>query len=130
MPPLLKHLFSSISWQLCIISSPKWCLHICFHCQNMLAYEYVYMCMQIRTAIIEKHNFFNIWKTMHDNIMKMVSTHMIPWSRIIILSLKMFFQYELCAVSDEYGCLRKGNKSVFCNRLGVVQIDPSCCSQE
>ena len=35
----------------------------------------MHMCMQIRTAIIEKPNFFNIWKTVHDNIMKMVSTH-------------------------------------------------------
>ena len=39
------------------------------------------------------------------------------------------FQYELCAVPpsliDGYGCLRKGKKSVLCNRLGVVQIDPS-----
>ena len=39
------------------------------------------------------------------------------------------FQYELCAVPPsligEYGCLRKGNKSVLCNRLGVVQVDPS-----
>ena len=25
----------------------------------------------------------------------------------------------------EYGCLRKGNKSVLCNLLGVVQVDPS-----
>ena len=31
VPPLLKHLFSSISWQLCIISSQKLCLHECFH---------------------------------------------------------------------------------------------------
>ena len=39
------------------------------------------------------------------------------------------FQYELCAVPPsligEYGCLRNGKKSVLCNRLGVVQIDPS-----
>ena len=28
VPPLLKHLFSSISWQLSIISSQKWCLHM------------------------------------------------------------------------------------------------------
>ena len=41
----------------------------------MLYYEYAYMCMQIRTAIIEKPNFVNIWKTMHDNIMKFVSTY-------------------------------------------------------
>ena len=27
-------------------------------------------------VIIEKPNFVNIWKTMHDNIMKLVSTHM------------------------------------------------------
>ena len=26
---------------------------------------------------------------------------------------------------DEYGCLRRGNKSGLCNRLGVVQVDPS-----
>ena len=47
------------------------------------------MCMQIRTAIIEKPNFVNIWKTMHYNIMKLVSTYMFSWSRNIILSLKM-----------------------------------------
>ena len=39
------------------------------------------------------------------------------------------FPYELCAVPPSlinvYGCLRKGNKSVLCNRLGVVQVDPS-----
>ena len=29
----------------------------------MLSYEYAYMCMQIRAAIIEKPNFVNIWKT-------------------------------------------------------------------
>ena len=45
--------------------------------------------MQMRAAIIEKPNFVNIWKTMHDNIMKLVPTHMFPWSRIIIISLKM-----------------------------------------
>ena len=89
VPPLLKHLFSSIYWQLCIISSPKLRLHICAHGQKMLSYEYAYMCMQIRTAIIERPNFFNIWRTMHDNIMKMDSTHMFPWSRIIIMSLNM-----------------------------------------
>ena len=49
------------------------------------------MCMQMRAAIIEKPNFVNIWKTMHDNIMKLVSTHMFPWSRIIIISLKMLW---------------------------------------
>ena len=37
----------------------------------------------------KKPNFVNIWKPMHDNIMKLVPTHMFPWSRIIILSLKM-----------------------------------------
>ena len=89
VPPLLKHLFSSMSWQLCIISSQIFCLHICSHGQKMLSYEYAYMFMQIRTAIIEKPNFFNIWNIMHDNIMKMVSTHMFPWSRIIIKSLTM-----------------------------------------
>ncbi len=45
--------------------------------------------MQIRTAIIEKPHFFNIWKTMHDNIMKLESTYIFPWSRIIIISLKI-----------------------------------------
>ena len=87
--PLLKHLFSSISSQLRIISSPTLCIHICSHGKKMLSYEYAYMCMQIRTAIIEKPHFFNIWKTMHDNIMKMVSIHMFPRSRIIIMSLTM-----------------------------------------
>ena len=89
VPPLLKHLFYSISSQLCITSSQKLCLHIWFHGQKMLSYEYAYMCMQMRTAIIEKPNFVNIWTIMHENIMKLVSTHMFPWSRIIILSLKM-----------------------------------------
>ena len=45
------------------------------------------------------------------------------------MQLTIIFQYELCAVPPsliyEYGCLRKGNKSVLCNRLGVVQVDPS-----
>ena len=45
------------------------------------------------------------------------------------LQLTTILQYELCAVPPsliyEYGCLRKGNKSVLCNRLGVVQVDPS-----
>ena len=50
---------------------------------------HMHMCMQIRTAITEKPSFVNIWKTMHDNIMKLVSTLMFPWSRIILLSLKM-----------------------------------------
>ena len=62
VPPLRKHLFSSISFQLCITSYQKLCLHICFHGQKMLSYEYAYMCMQMRTAIIEKPNFVNIWK--------------------------------------------------------------------
>ena len=33
----------------------------------MLSYEYAYMCMQMRADIIEKPNFVNISKTMHDN---------------------------------------------------------------
>lgn len=41
------------------------------------------------------------------------------------LQLAPIFQYELCAVPpsliDEYGCLRKGNKSALANRLGVQQ---------
>ena len=45
------------------------------------------------------------------------------------LQLTTISQYELCSVPqsliDEYGCLRKCNKSVLCNRLGVVQVDPS-----
>ena len=45
------------------------------------------------------------------------------------LQLTTVFKYELCAVPrsliDEYRCLRKGNKSVHCNRLWVVQVDPS-----
>jgi len=43
------------------------------------------------------------------------------------LKLAPIFQYELCAfppsIIDEYGCLRKGNKSVLANRLGVKQLD-------
>ena len=45
------------------------------------------------------------------------------------LQLTTTFQYELCAVPpsliDEYCCLRKRNQSVLCNRIGVVQVDPS-----
>ena len=45
------------------------------------------------------------------------------------LQLTTIFQYELCAVPssliDEYDCLRMANISVLCNRLGVVQVDPS-----
>ena len=45
------------------------------------------------------------------------------------LQLTTIFQYDLCAVPPsligECGYLRKGNKSVHCNRLGVVQVDPS-----
>ena len=57
----------------------------------MLSYEYAYMCMQMRADIIEKPNFVDISKTMHDNIMKLLSTHMFPWSRINIMSLKMSY---------------------------------------
>ena len=49
-----------------------------------------------------------------------------------MLKFSVSFQYELCAVPpsfiDEYGCLLKGNKSVLCNRIGVVQVDPSSTS--
>ena len=45
------------------------------------------------------------------------------------LQLTTIFQYELRAVPpsliDDYGCLWKRNQSVLCNRLGVVQVDPS-----
>ena len=45
------------------------------------------------------------------------------------LPLTTIFQCELCAVPrsliDEYCFLRKGNQSVLCNRLSVVQVDPS-----
>ena len=44
------------------------------------------------------------------------------------LQLAPIFTYELCAVSpsiiDEYGCLRKGNKSALARRLGVKQVAP------
>ena len=49
-------------------------------CRSIICIYYnVYA--KMRTAIIEKPNFFNIWNTMHDNIMKMMSTHMFLWSR-------------------------------------------------
>jgi len=45
------------------------------------------------------------------------------------LELSAVFQHELCAVPpslvDEYGFLRKGNKSVLVNRLGVILKNPS-----
>ena len=38
------------------------------------------------------------------------------------------FGYELCAVPsslvDEYGCLRKGNKAILVQKLGVKQHQP------
>ena len=48
------------------------------------------------------------------------------------LQLTTIFQYELCSVPpsliDEYGCLRNGNKSILCNRLGVVRpFNSRCC---
>ncbi|KAG1662802.1 hypothetical protein GQR58_020746 [Nymphon striatum] len=43
--------------------------------------------------------------------------------------LTSIFQYELCEVPpsliDECGCLRKGNKAVLANRLGIEQVDAS-----
>ncbi len=43
------------------------------------------------------------------------------------LQLAPIFKYELCSVPasiiDEYGCLRKGNKSALVNRLGVQKVD-------
>ena len=42
------------------------------------------------------------------------------------LQLAPIFQYELCNIPpsliDEYGCLRKENKSIPANRLGLKQI--------
>ena len=42
------------------------------------------------------------------------------------LQLGPIFQYELCNIPpsliDEYGCLRKGNKSILANRLGLKQV--------
>ena len=42
------------------------------------------------------------------------------------LQLAPIFQYELCNIPpsliDEYGCLRKGNKFILCNRLGLKQV--------
>ena len=98
MLPLLKCLFSSISWQLCISKIVS--THM-FHGQRMLSYEYAYICMRIKTAIIEKPNFFNIWKTMHDNIMKLLSTHMFPWSRITIRSLKIILAHQFIRAERE-----------------------------
>ena len=43
-----------------------------------------------------------------------------------LLQLAPIFQYELCTIppslTDEYGCLRKRNKSIIDNRLGLKQI--------
>ena len=45
------------------------------------------------------------------------------------LQLETVFQYELCAVPSslfaEYCCLRKSNKAVLANRLGVLQRNAS-----
>ena len=42
------------------------------------------------------------------------------------LQLAPILQYELCNIPpsliDEYGCLRKGNKSILANRLGLKQV--------
>ena len=42
------------------------------------------------------------------------------------LQLAPIFQYELCNIPssliDEYGCLRKGNKAILANRLGLKQV--------
>ena len=42
------------------------------------------------------------------------------------LQLAPIYQYELCNIPpsliDEYGCLRKGNKSILANRLGLKQV--------
>ena len=44
------------------------------------------------------------------------------------LELEHLFAYELCAIPgsliDEYGCLRKGNKSDLVKRLGVLDTSP------
>ena len=68
----------------------------------------------------------------HSNGLCKVKAQRQKWCRNVTFVMSKFsvsFQYELCAVPpsliDEYGCLRKGKKSVLCNRLGVVQIDPS-----
>ena len=41
------------------------------------------------------------------------------------MELESIFHYELCtfpsSLVDEYGCLRKGNKSVLASRLSVLQ---------
>ena len=68
------------------------------------------VCMQMRTAIIEKQIFFNIiyyGKLCIIIIMKMLSTYMFPWSRIIIISLNMSYceymsdgQTMLCVAGD------------------------------
>ena len=39
--PLLKHLFYSISWQLCIYHLQNCVYTLCFHGQKILSYEYV-----------------------------------------------------------------------------------------
>ena len=51
-------------------------------------------------------------------------------SKCHIRHVKVFRKFPVrvvCGPSiiDEHGCLRKDNKSVLCNRLGVVQVDPS-----
>ena len=44
------------------------------------------------------------------------------------IELSTLFDYELSPVPssiiDEYGCLRKGNKSVIVQRLGVLEANP------
>lgn len=44
------------------------------------------------------------------------------------MELSAFFDYELspvpASIIDEYGCLRKGNKSVIIQRLGILVPNP------
>ena len=45
------------------------------------------------------------------------------------MELATLFNYELspypASLIDEYGCLRKGNKSVLTQRLGVIDSNPN-----
>ena len=94
-PPLSKTLISSISGKLCMIISWNWCIHICFHGQG-LSYYHLKCCSIICILCVckwgpplSRNKFSSIsGKLCMIIIMKMVSTHMFPWSRINIMSLK------------------------------------------
>ena len=50
--------------------------------------------MQIRAAIALNPIFFNIFRTMHGNMINMVSTPMFSWSKILLKTLNLMLDLE------------------------------------